>query len=298
MWKICEICRMTSSKTNVSLLANIFIKRGLSDIIISPGSRNAPLVIAFAGRKDIRALSIVDERSAAFFALGMAQQLGRAVAIACTSGSAVLNYAPAIAEAYYQKIPLLVLTADRPPELIDHGDGQTIRQKDVYRNYIKKSFELPVVVDDPATFQIAEQVINRAIDETMIPEPGPVHINIPLREPLYGKTDEDISGRAFHIEQVLEEPDDEEMEVISKRWNNSEKVLIITGQMSPDSILNGRLKALAKLDNIVVLSETTSNLVGHNFIDCIDNVVSTIDDDESSDFQPDLLISLGGQVVS
>ncbi len=289
---------MTSSKTNVSLLANIFIKRGLSDIIISPGSRNAPIINAFAGQKEIRALSIIDERSAAFFAMGMAQQLGKAVAIACTSGSAVLNYAPAIAEAFYQKIPLLVLTADRPPELIDQGDGQTIRQKDVFKNYIKKSFELPVVVNDPATFQIAEQVINLAIDESMFPEPGPVHINIPLREPLYGMTEDEVDGRVIIKEQLPEEIDTEDLKLIEERWNGSEKVMIIAGQMPHDSILNGRLKALAKLDNVVVLSETTSNLFDKNFIDCIDNVVSTIQDEEITDFKPDLLISTGGQVVS
>ena len=142
---------MTSDKKNVSLLANLFIKKGLSDIIISPGSRNAPIVIAFAGKPGVNSLSIVDERSAGFFALGMAQQTGKAVAVACTSGSAALNYAPSIAEAYYQKIPLLVLTADRPPELIERGYGQIIRQKEVYKNYIKASFELPVEIEDEDT---------------------------------------------------------------------------------------------------------------------------------------------------
>ena len=296
--KICDICRMTSDKPNVSLLADILIKKGLSEIIISPGSRNAPIVLAFAGRKEVRVFSIVDERSAAFFALGMAQQTGKTVAIACTSGSAVLNYSPAIAEAFYQKIPLLVLTADRPPELIDQGDGQTIRQKDVYKNYIKKSFELPVVVNDPATFQIAEQVINRAYDETMSSEDGPVHINIPLREPLYEMTNEQITGRA--IKPMVVDPgiENELVETLAKRWNGSKKVLIIAGQMPFNSILNGRLKALSKLDNVVVLTETTSNLVGKNFIDCIDAIVSTIDDEHAGDFQPDLLLSIGGQIVS
>ena len=210
---------MTSDKPKVSLLADILIKKGLSEIIISPGSRNAPIVLAFAARKEVKVFSIVDERSAAFFALGMAQQTGKTVAIACTSGSAVLNYAPAIAEAFYQKIPLLVLTADRPPELIDQGDGQTIRQKDVYKNYIKKSFELPVVVNDPATFQIAEQVINRAYDETMSSEDGPVHINIPLREPLYEVTNEQITGRA--TKPMVADPgiENELVKTLAKRWN-------------------------------------------------------------------------------
>ncbi len=289
---------MTSDKKNVSLLADIFVKKGLSDIIISPGSRNAPIVNAFVGKTEINALSVIDERSAGFFALGMAQQSGKAVAVACTSGSAVLNYAPAIAEAYYQKIPLLVLTADRPPELIDQGDGQTIRQKNVFANYIKSSFELPVVVNDPATFQIAEQVINRAIDLTMFPEPGPVHINIPLREPLYGTTDKEVKGQVIATISKPEKTDEKLIEGFANRWKSSERILLIAGQMNPDSVLNSRLSALAKLDNVVVLTETTSNLYDRNFVDCIDNVVSTIGDDEVKDFQPDLVISFGGQVVS
>jgi len=238
---------MTSDKKNVSLLADIFIKKGLSDIIISPGSRNAPITIAFAGKAEINALSVIDERSAGFFALGIAQQSGKAVAITCTSGSAALNYAPAIAEAYYQKIPLLVLTADRPPELIDQGDGQTIRQKNVFANYIKSSFELPVVVNDPATFQIAEQVINRAIDQTMFPEPGPVHINIPLREPLYGTTDKDVKGQVIKTINKPDKTDEKLIESFANRWKASERILLISGQMNPDSVLNSRLSALANL---------------------------------------------------
>lgn len=289
---------MTSDKKNVSLLADIFVKKGLSDIIISPGSRNAPIVLAFAGREDIRALSIVDERSAGFFALGMARQSGKTVAVACTSGSAPLNYAPAIAEAYYQKIPLLVLTADRPPEMIDQGDGQTIRQKDVYHNYIKKSFELPVVVDDPATLQIAELVINKAIDETMFPEPGPVHINIPLREPLYGTSETPVNGRIFNTKPDPKNKTGIDLPEMVKTWNASKKILLIAGQMQPDSILNKRLTALSKLDNVVVLTETTSNLYNETFVDCIDNVITTIKDDESAAFQPKLIVSFGEQVVS
>ena len=123
---------MTSDKAGIALLAEIFVKKGMEHIVISPGSRNAPVILSFAQHPQIKAISIIDERSAAFFALGMAQQSKQTVAITCTSGSAALNYAPAIAEAYYQKIPLLVLTADRPQELVDQGDGQTIRQQNVY----------------------------------------------------------------------------------------------------------------------------------------------------------------------
>jgi len=288
---------MTSDKKNISLLTKLFVQKGLSDIIISPGSRNAPIIIAFTNKSGIRALSIVDERSAAFFALGMAQQLGRAVAIACTSGSAALNYAPAISEAYYQKIPLLVLTADRPPELIDRGYGQTIRQRNVYENYIKASFELPVDIEDEISFKKAEKIINEAINLTQYPEPGPVHINIPFREPLYGTSEEMIDAEVFGYEkeQVDLKPIISEL---SNSWNNSDKVLIIAGQQQKDDELHELLSNIVDDKKVTLLSETTSNLNSEKFIDCIDNVISTIDADEAAAFKPDLLITFGGQVVS
>src|ERR1035437_1003375 len=142
---------MISSKKNAQILASVLLKKGVTDIIISPGSRNAPLINTFTGINSFRCLNIVDERSAGFFALGMAIEQKKPVALACTSGSAMLNYAPAIAEAYYQKVPLLILTADRPVEWIDQSDGQTIRQQNAYGNYIKNSYSLienPVKPDE------------------------------------------------------------------------------------------------------------------------------------------------------
>ena len=114
----------------------------IQTIVISPGSRNAPLTIGFSNHQDFEALSIVDERCAAFFALGIAQQSQKPVALVCTSGSAMLNYYPAIAEAFYSQIPLVVISADRPSHLIDIGDGQTIRQENVFQNHILFSANL------------------------------------------------------------------------------------------------------------------------------------------------------------
>ena len=288
---------MTSDKTNVRLLAEIFIKKGLSDIIISPGSRNAPIIIAFAGRPEVHALSIVDERSAAFFAIGMAQQTGKTVAVACTSGSAALNYAPAIAEAYYRKLPLLVLTADRPPELIDRGYGQTIRQHDVYRNYVKGSYELPVEVENEQSRQETMNIINEAINLTQYPEPGPVHINIPFREPLYGTTEETPDVEITDFEK--QEDDVQHLaEELASSWNDRNKVMIIAGQQNRNNELNTLLAALVQQKKAVLLSETTSNVNGDSFIDTIDNVISTINEQEAADFQPGLLITFGGPVVS
>ncbi len=290
---------MTSDKKSIALLTEIFVKKGLKHIVISPGSRNAPIIISFANHPDIEALSIVDERSAAFFALGMAQSSGKTVAIACTSGTAALNYAPAIAEAYYQKIPLLVLTADRPPDMIDIGDGQTIRQKDVYSNYIKGSFELRPEIETGDEISKAAQIINEAIDMTMFPSPGPVHINIPFAEPIYNQ----VERSSFDI-QVPPIPfwqgaiTDKEIEEFSDMWNKSGRKLIIAGMMNRNEKLAGLLKKLTEDESVFLLSETTSNIPGKISCTCIDKLVSTITPGEAEEFQPDLLVTFGGHIVS
>ncbi|MFN5032653.1 MAG: thiamine pyrophosphate-binding protein, partial [Flavobacteriia bacterium] len=133
---------ISSDKNAVSLFVDQCVAHGMLQVVCSPGSRNAPLVIAFDEHPDVICTVIHDERSAAFFALGMAQQLGQPVGVVCTSGSAALNYYPAIAEAYYQCIPLVVITADRPQEWVDQGDGQTIRQQNVFDSHIRYSVNL------------------------------------------------------------------------------------------------------------------------------------------------------------
>ncbi len=289
---------MTSDKENISLLADIFVKKGLTDIVISPGSRNAPIILSFANRIGINAFSIVDERSAAFFALGLALNSKKTIAIACTSGSAVLNYASAISEAYYQKIPLLVITADRPPHLIDVGDGQTIIQKNIYSNYIKKSYQLPVLLNTKEKFKAAENIINEAINKSLFPQAGPVHINIPFDEPIYGTTNQQISGKASKIDNILPVISQNQIEKIAAKWNGSKKVLIITGQATVNNEIIQILERISANNNTVVLTETTSNLFSDKFIDTIDNIISTINKNEFELFKPEILITFGGQVVS
>jgi len=289
---------MTSDKKNISLLTDIFVKSGLTDIVISPGSRNAPIIISFANRKEINAFTIVDERSAAFFALGLALNKRKTVAIACTSGSAVLNYASAISEAFYQKIPLLILTADRPPHLIDVGDGQTIRQENVFANYVKRSYNLPLELNSDEKFRQAEKDINEALLNCVFPEAGPVHINIPFDEPLYNLCEDEIEGKFFPGTSNLPEISDEKTHEIAGIWNENNKVMVIGGQSGPDPDLGPILNQIAGLDNTIILTETTSNLSGSEFIDTIDNVISGIKEANAEDFRPEMLISFGGQIVS
>ena len=136
---------MSKGKEQIGLLAALMIQKGITQVVVSPGSRNAPAIIMLAQHKSLNLISVADERSAGFFALGLAIKTRNPVALLCTSGTAPLNYAPSIAEAYYQKVPLLVITADRPKAWIDQGDGQTIRQENIFANYLRKSFSLSSV---------------------------------------------------------------------------------------------------------------------------------------------------------
>ena len=160
-------------------IIEICLAQGVTHIVISPGSRNAPLTIGFVNNPKFTCYSIADERSAAFFALGIAQQTKKPVVLVCTSGSALLNYYPAFAEAFYSQIPLVVISADRPSDKIDIGDGQTIRQENVFQNHSLYNANLVqgASIDN-------DQKITEAIHHSTINK-GPVHINAPFEEPLY-----------------------------------------------------------------------------------------------------------------
>jgi 2-succinyl-5-enolpyruvyl-6-hydroxy-3-cyclohexene-1-carboxylate synthase len=290
---------MISKKKNVQYLAAILLKKVLCDIFFSPVSRNAPLINTFTAIDQFRCINIVDERSAGFFALGMAVQMQKPVAIACTSGSAVLNYAPAIVEAYYQKIPLLILTADRPPEWVEQGDGQTIRQNDIYRNYVRSSYSIIDKVENADDEWYAARIINQAVNDLMHPDFAPVHINIPFSEPLYELTDAPLTEpKIINVYRQIETESvaDAAAEKFAALWNQSKNKMIIAGQAPCTNGLGAILNNLADDPSVAVLAETTTNLKGGNLISCIDCVVTAID--REHDYAPDLLITLGGQIVS
>ena len=290
---------MISSKAYVGLLVRIFKEKGLETIVFSPGSRNAPLILAFTSEPAIRCLKVPDERSAAYFALGLAQQTHKPVALACTSGTAALNYGPAIAEAYYQKIPLVVLTADRPPEWVDQGDGQAIRQNHVYANYIKKSFTFPRQgATDKERLRITD-IANEAYDISLYPEAGPVHINFPFPEPLYDFTyDPALSVHITRHVTAPAAPGEDQVQQLAEKWNHDTKKMILTGLLPPDNNLKKQLMTLSKDPSVILLTETTSNLNIPGSIHGIDKVVSTITEKEAKAFTPDILITAGGHIVS
>jgi 2-succinyl-5-enolpyruvyl-6-hydroxy-3-cyclohexene-1-carboxylate synthase len=274
-------------------IIEICLAKGVTDIVISPGSRNAPLIIGFVNNPKFTCYSIADERSAAFFALGIAQQIKKPVAVICTSGSALLNYYPAFAEAFYSQIPLIVISADRPLDKIDIGDGQTIRQEKVFENHSLDNANLVDGASSENDFKISQAIA------TSIAKKGPVHINAPFEEPLY----ETVSELSIAINSGASAND---ISVVSSEnwiefasiWNTSKKKLVLVGVNEPDAIATSIIDFLANDTSIVVMTETTSNLHHPSFINNIDTIITPFSSDDFEVFQPEILITFGGMVVS
>ncbi len=273
-------------------IIEIFCAKGINHIVISPGSRNAPLTIGFTTNQNFTCYSIADERCAAFFALGIAQQLQKPVAVVCTSGSAVLNYYPAFAEAFYSEIPLIVLSADRPKNKIDIGDGQTIRQANVFENHSVFNANLDENTSDENDFLINE-AINVAISQK-----GPVHINAPFEEPLYETTETLLVNPKIVSSKVHDGVFDESLTTFATDWNQAKKKLILVGTNSPNAIDATIMERLASDDSVVIMTETTSNLHHENVISNIDTIITPFSQEDFLDFQPDILVTFGGMIVS
>ncbi len=298
---------------------------GIAHIVISPGSRNAPLTIGFTHDDFFNCYSIVDERCAAFFALGIAQQIQKPVALVCTSGSALLNYYPAISEAYYSHIPLVVLSADRPKHLVDIGDGQTIKQNNVYGDHVLYSSNLKLdfkpinkkkAEDQGPMFKNLEDKFERFLglqkdvqthNELEIHEGlniaalkmGPVHFNIPFEEPLYETTEQlGILPKPFKLPNKTEKIDEFELKSCLDIWQNAKRKMILVGTLNPNTIEQKWINELSKDDSILVFTETTSNLHHQDILPGIDKIIAPLEEEGFKDLQPQVLLTLGGMVVS
>lgn len=275
-------------------MVQLCLDKGIDHIVISPGSRNAPLTLGFGENPNFKCFSIVDERSAAFFAIGMAQQLKAPVAVICTSGSALLNYYPAIAEAFYSDIPLVVISADRPAKFIDIGDGQTIRQENVFENHVLYSANCV----EGEEFQIKNETeINIALN-TSIELKGPVHINLPFSEPLYRTVQNQIIRPQNVPARSASEFLDEALPNFISQWNGSKRKMVLVGTLPPNSVEENFLAQLAKDPSVLVLTETTSNIYNNNFISAIDQLISPLSKEEFEQLQPEILLTFGGMVIS
>ena len=283
---------------NINEIASLCAAHGITQAVISPGSRSAAISLAFENHPQIEVKVIADERSAAFIGLGMAQQLGKAVALICTSGSAAYNYAPAVAEAYYQEIPLLIITADRPPEWIDQYDGQTIRQEGIYRQHVKASFNLPVDLNHQDARWHSNRLVNEAILKTESFPKGPVHLNVPIREPFYPTDEETIDfskTRKIEASNVQKNLNEDTWNTLLDQWNDCSNRLIIIGQMERDKSFEKVLESFSSKRQAAVVNEITGNQHG------ISNVISTQDlflQGSPNLNKPELLITFGKSLIS
>lgn len=272
-------------------LLQLFKQQQVSRVVISPGSRNAPLIIGFSSDDYFECYSIADERCAGFFALGMARQTQEPVALLCTSGSAVLNYYPAVAEAFYSQIPLIVCSADRPLHKIDIGDGQTIRQQNVLEKHTVFNANLTEEAN-----AVNDQLIQKAIDCAKT-QKGPVHINIPFEEPLYNTVEQ-----LNYFPQTTTFPSVNSPTIdwtkYQNQWKNSSKILVLIGAQMPDVLSQKTIRQLAKSPNVVVMTEVNANVRNQAFVNHIDTLITPFTEDDFEALKPEILLTIGGMIVS
>lgn len=291
---------MVDTANKVSrMIARMLMEHNITDVVLSPGSRNTPLIIACNRQRDLHTHVVIDERSAAFIALGMANASNRPVALICTSGTAPLNYAPAVAEAFYRKTPLLVITADRPSEWIDQDDSQTIRQPGIYANFIKGTFDIPTENDDATRMWYINRTLNDAMCCLETGCPGPVHINVRLDNPLGTLTDVSDEEqpriiRTTATDESINNIRDDIAGIIS-----SKRIMFVVGFSSDPSLCN-HIEQVAKRSNVVVLHEAQSNIhsCSNNLIGNIDATMCQALNKLKPEYIPEVVITLGGALVS
>lgn len=280
-------------------VAEICHRKGVTHAILCPGSRCAPLTIAFSRHPGIKTFSIPDERSAGFIALGIAQQTKAPVVIICTSGTATFNFGPSVAEAFFQEIPLLIFTADRPAEWVGQQDGQTIFQTALYGRHVKGSYEtLPDTAE--GYDEHVNRIVNEGINKAVTGIPGPIHINFPFSEPLYPEnTPKPRDVRTIEAPALTQELTTEIISQLIANWNDSEKILLMGGQHDHNDTLVHLVSRFAEKYQLPVVSDITGNLHACiNLIGKSDLFLAGLADKETEELRPDLLITFGKSILS
>jgi 2-succinyl-5-enolpyruvyl-6-hydroxy-3-cyclohexene-1-carboxylate synthase len=280
-------------RSNLDYLATCLYEAGVHHWAVSPGSRNAPIIAGLVRHGGFHIHSFPDERSAAFAALGMAQATQYTCGVLCTSGTAVLNLYPGICEAYYQRIPVIALTADRPEELIDQWDGQTIHQKNVFEKHVLLSLETPQDLDAIDCSQAIQDLVFQAINTSMLPVKGPVHLNIPLRDPIYAEITTPFEHKkvpTFQLQSPSALPYSAQ-DIFTEISN--QKILCLAGQLPPNPALKEVLTPFS--ETIPLISDITSNLCD---IGIQQWEMAFQNHTEQQDLQPDVLITFGLSLLS
>lgn len=290
----------------LAALARLCVEKGLRDVVIAPGSRSAPLAVALAAEPGLRCFVVPDERSAGHIALGLAQQSRQPTMLVCTSGTAALNLAPAAVEAHYQGAPLLLLTADRPPEWVDQQDNQAIHQTGLYQPHLRAAYQWPTDWNHPDARWHAYRTLDEAIELSRGLLPGPVHINAPLREPLYPAApgDEPAAERAaspFPVRRWLPgrpQLDAAGWDEVLARWQAAPRKLVLAGMTPPDPALRAGLAALAARPDVAVLADITANVASASGWVHSDLPLASAPSPASQALAADLVISVGGPLTS
>ena len=284
-------------------IAELCAKKGLKEIVLCPGSRCAPLTLAFTRHKSLHTRTFSDERSAAFVALGMSQVIDQPVVVVCTSGTAVYNLAPAVAEAFFSQTPLVIITADRPAEWIAQHDGQTIYQSEIFGKHVKKYFQLPQEYEHPDNQWAINRIINEAVNLSQLHPPGPVHINAPFREPLYPEKGEDFlftpNLRVVEHDQPVSLISEKHQNKIRKDWDSYHNILVVAGQHPLNPLLTKSLAMFSQKHEVPVVTDIISNL--HELekgIKHADLFLGQAPDDVKEKLWPDLIITFGQSLIS
>ena len=288
---------MYTDKKNILQLAALLEVYGITKVVLCPGSRNVPIAHTLSNHPAFTCYAMTDERSAGYFALGLALNSGKPVAVCCTSGTALLNLHPAVAEAFYQKVPLIVISADRPAAWIGQMDGQTLPQPDVFRTLVKKSVNLPEIHTDEDEW-FCNRLINEALLETNHHGKGPVHINVPVSEPLFGFTTAALPGvRVITRYQGLNIYDRDYNDLID-RMNKYRKRMIVVGQMNLIYLFEKRYTKLL-YKHFAWLTEHIGNQTVPGIpVKNFDTALYAMPEEQMNRMTPDLLITYGGHIVS
>jgi len=271
------------------MLTSLLVSAGVHDVVVCPGSRNAPLVHNFNECSEMRCYPVTDERSAAFFALGIRQATGRKVAVCVTSGTALLNLAPGVAEATYQHHGLIVISADRPAAWIGHNDGQTMPQPGSLGCFVAKSVSLPEIHDDTDRWHCRCLVDEALLANERVNSPS-VHINVPISEPLFEFSVPSLPD-VRHVKLVKRKPDVKAFTDVLDRLVNAKRPMIVVGQLPyyDDAV---REMFMNLRNEIHVITECLS---GPSVYSC-DWAINKMEKEEL--YQPTCLLYCGGNLVS
>ena len=292
---------MYSNKENVNILTSLLLEYGVSDAVVCPGSRNAPIVHNLSVCEAIRCRPVTDERSAAFYALGLAIATRRPTVVCVTSGSALLNVMPAVAEAAYQHVPLVVISADRPQQWIDQLDGQTIPQSDALGRFVRKAVQLPEPHNDEERW-LCRRLVNEAMHLATCRQGAPVHINVPISEPLFEFSTEQLPqlSRFNNIKRAA--INDASMDM-PDAFHDATRPMIVIGQLAHGTVSHETIRSLS--EKYVVMSEPLSNpsYMTIHFDEAIRYIVSdnssiNDDEDDKTAYYPDYVIYVGDTLVS